>query len=173
MLNGIKSKNILVLILRLIKCRLKLKIIKYNKSIKDKINIKIKDYEDFNLLKELNKKYNLDIQDIETQILDISEKQTGDEIFDYLNQIGFNDLIEINLSKNEITKLELLESPKFEKLKILRLNNNELSDINFLEKINFKELKEIYLDYNHISNIDILERVKFLKLEKLSLKQNI
>ena len=109
MLNGIKSPNILAIVLEPLKKRIKLKIIKYNKTIKDKLNINLKDYEEFKILKELNLKYETDIKDIETQILDISDKQSGNEIFDYLNKIGFNNLIDINLAKNKITKFDLTE----------------------------------------------------------------
>ena len=65
MLNNIKSKYILNLILENLKKRIELKLVKYNKILINKLNIKKEDLEKFKLLKEMNQKFNLDIKDIE------------------------------------------------------------------------------------------------------------
>ena len=67
MLNNIKSIKILNIILGLLKKRLKLKLLKYNKKMRNKLNIAKEDYEQFILLKEMNLKFNLNIKDIDNK----------------------------------------------------------------------------------------------------------
>ena len=84
----------------------------------------------------------------ESKILDLNNKNLGNE---GIKNIKFRDY-------NKIIKLDL--------------RDNEISDINILEKVDFKELKELDLSSNKISNIEVLKNVKFYKLEKLDLGHN-
>ena len=54
----------------------------------------------------------------------------------------------------------------------MELGRNKISDINILEKIDFKKLRVLDLSGNKISNINILEKVDFKELERLNLKDN-
>ena len=74
MLNDIKSKYILFIIFDTIKNRSKLNIIKYNKFLLDKLNITKKDFKVYELLKEFNKEFNLNIRDIDIEELDLNKK---------------------------------------------------------------------------------------------------
>ena len=65
MLNIIRSKKILNIIFQKLKKRIKLNIVKYNKKMLDKLNINSKDFQEFKLLDDLNKKFNLEIKDID------------------------------------------------------------------------------------------------------------
>ena len=56
MLGGIKSPNVLKLVFDYIKNRTKLKIIKHNKIIQNKINITLEDFKVYKYLKEFKKK---------------------------------------------------------------------------------------------------------------------
>ena len=141
MLNNIKSKYILNLIIKKLKKRIELKLIKYNKILINKLNITKEDFEQFKLLKEMNKKFHLDIKDIEIKELNLNHKRIGNEIIEYLKRIEFKELKELDLSSNNISNIKVLDKVKFEKLEILNLGGNEISDINILEKVNFKELK--------------------------------
>jgi len=59
MLNNVKSKKILSLILEPLKKRKKLNLLKYNKLLLKRLNITHKDFEGLQLLKKWNKKFNL------------------------------------------------------------------------------------------------------------------
>ena len=126
MLKEIKSKYILKSIFSYLKSRFKLKIIKHNKKLLNKLNISKKTFEKYILLKELNEKYKVNIQDIDIKILsfDFNEK-----IIKILNQL-------------ELKELNLLD-----------LSQKGLKKINFFQDLllNFKELN---LSDNRIVNID-------------------
>ena len=85
MLDKIKSLKILNIIFRNLRKRTKLKIIKYNKKIQDKLNIDMKDFKDLKLLKDLNQKFNLNIEDTEVTKINLSCKSIGknNEIIKY------------------------------------------------------------------------------------------
>ena len=65
MLNNVKSKKILSLILEPLKKRKKLNSLKHNKFLLKRLNINHKDFEGLQLLKKWNKKFNLKMKDIE------------------------------------------------------------------------------------------------------------
>ena len=110
-------------------------------------------------IKELNKKYNLNIKDINIEKLDLSSKGIENDDIKYLEI--FKELKELDLSYNNISDISVLEKVKFEKLEYLYLGWNKISNnINILENVNFKELKELYLHHNNISDISVLEKVK-------------
>ena len=172
MLNNIKSKYILNIILGKLRKRIEMKLVKYNKILIKKLNIKKEDFENFKLLKEMNQRFNLDIKDIEIKELNLMNSDLGNEILEYLKKVNFKELNELNLYENNISDIKVLVKVKFEKLEILNLGHNKISDINILEKVNFKELKELNLYYNNISDIKVLEKVKFEKLEIFYLSRN-
>ena len=172
MLKKIRSKKIVNTIFEKLKKRKKLNLLRYNKNLLNKLNIKKKDYQDFLTLKELDQKFNLNIKDTDIKEFKVEDKFLGNEIFEYLNKINFEELKEINLSNNSLTEIKLSENIKFEKLEKIYFYENKIADINILDKLQFKNLKTLDLDYNQITDINILEKAKFEKLENLSL-QNI
>ena len=138
----------------------------YHKDISDNKN-------DKNIiLNEYNKKYNLDIKDINIEKLDLSSKNIGNEGLEYLSKIEFKKLKNLDLSNNNISNISALKSIKFKNLEILDLSNNKISDIDVLEKVSFKGLKELNLNNNKITNINILEKVNFKELKILNLHKN-
>ena len=138
----------------------------YHKDISDNKN-------DKNIiLNEYNKKYNLDIKDINIEKLDLSSKNIGNEGLEYLSKIEFKKLKNLDLSNNNISNINALKSIKFKNLEILDLSNNKISDIDVLEKVSFKGLKELNLNNNKITNINILEKVNFNELKILNLHKN-
>ena len=138
----------------------------YHKDISDNKN-------DKNIiLNEYNKKYNLDIKDINIEKLDLSSKNIGNEGLEYLSKIEFKKLKNLDLSNNNISNISALKSIKFKNLEILDLSNNKISDIDVLEKVSFKGLKELNLNNNKITNINILEKVNFNELKILNLHKN-
>ena len=125
-----------------LKNKRKLKIIKYNKKLLDKLNITKDNFKVYKILKEFNKKYDIYIEDIDIKELNLNRKCIDNEGLQYLKRIEFKNLNKLDLSENNI------------------------SDINILEKVNFKELKELNLSNDYITKTDILQNVN-LKDKKI------
>ena len=125
-----------------------------------------------NQLIKFNEKYKSNIKDININKIDLNSKNIGNEGLKCLCQIEFKKLKSLNLCKNDISDIKILQKAKFDKLEYLDLSTNKISDINILEKINFNELKELNLSKNNITNIKVLEKAKFDKLEYLDLSTN-
>ena len=158
------------------------KIIGIHKQGCDKYNIgtflnePIKEFirENYNkmLIKKFNKKYRIDIKDIQINELNLCSKNFGNEALIDLCKIKFNELKNLNLSKNSISDIKILEKAKLENLIKLDLSFNKISDINVLAKINFRELKILNLSNNDISDINVLDKIKIAKLETLDFTHN-
>ena len=126
MLDKVRSKNIIKEIFGNMRNKRKLNIIKYNKRILIRLNINKEQFENYIILKEFNKKYNTNIEDIDIKQLNLKDKKIGNEGLKILFKIEFKELNKLDLSYNEIV------------------------DISILEKVNFKELKELNLSRNGI-----------------------
>ena len=137
MLNKIRSIKILNIILGILKKRIELKLIKYNKKKIKKLNIKKEDFEQFILLKEMNLKFNLNIKDIDINGLNLENKNLVNDIIGHLTKIKFYNLKFLNFKKNNISDIRELEKAKFKKLEYLSLSENNISNIDILEKVNF------------------------------------
>ena len=136
------------------------------------INNNLTEIENEKLIKEMNIKYDLKIQDNKIHELYINDRPIGDEIFQYINKLEFKQLKELYLQYDWISDINALKNAKFEKLERLKLTGNDITDINILEKVNFPELKDLSFYYNKISDINVLEKVNFEKLEYLNFGKN-
>ena len=172
MLDKVKSKYILKEIFEPIKNKRKLNIIKYNKKIKDKLNLNKEDFETYITLKEFNIKYNTNIEDIDIKELNLCKRDIKDEGLVDLVKINFKNLNKLDLSFNEIYEIDILENLDFKELKELNLSYNYISDIDILEKLDFKKLNKLNLGCNGIRYIDVLEKVDFKELKELNLEWN-
>ena len=130
MLKTIKSNFIIKTIFKNIHNKIKLKIIKYNKYMIRRLDIKTEDFKIYETLKEFNEKLKLNIIDIDIKELYLKYKNVGTK------------------------ELEILKNVNFKELKELDLSHNEISDIKVLENVNFKEL--IDLSHNQISEDEML-----------------
>ena len=161
MLDKIKGLSILKNIFKILQNKSKLLMLKYNKKLSDKLDIKLKDYQYHNLLVKLNNKFNLNIKDTAITNLELNNENIN-EILKDMSKIEFKSLKYLNISNNDLKDINILEKINCKKLEKLDLSFNLISDINILEKVNFKELKEIYFYKNFIlSNIKILAKSKF------------
>ena len=140
---------------------------KYN--IGSFLNYPIKEFIELN---KFNNKYNLQINDISTDKLNLKGKLLGNEFLEDLNKFKFLELKELYLNNNNIIDIKSLEKNIFDKLKILDLSYNKITNIDSLKIINFKELKQLYLNNNNITDIKIFEDIKFNNLEILDLSWN-
>ena len=102
MLGGVKSQMIFKLIFSNLKKKKKLNIIKYNKRIQKLLCVNSHDFEEFEKLKEINIKFNLDIKDTDIKALNIINKKLNDEAIINLCKINFIRLKDINISFNKI-----------------------------------------------------------------------
>ena len=141
-----------------------------NEPIKDFIKQKLKKAEF--TLKDFNKKYNLNIKDINVEKIDLRWKKLGNDGLNDLCKIKFNELKELILNNNNISDIKPLEKVKFDKLEILDLSQNKISDLSILKNVSFKGLRQLYLGYNNISDIIIFGKDIFPYLETLSLSDN-
>jgi len=171
-LNNINCKSILKMIFEYILNRRKLKIIKYNKQLSNKLDITLEDFENYKLLKEFVKNYNTDIKDIDIIDLPLFQKSLGNKGLKDLSEINFKELKKLNLIDNNISDIKILEKVKFNNIEELYLSRNKIKDIGILEKVNLKNLKILYLNENKISDITVFEKVIFSKLEELNLSWN-
>ena len=157
-----------------------LKVIKYNKTLLNKLNIDINNFKAYKLIKKFNEKFGININDFDEKELDLNNKKILNEDLEYLNHFydlkelnlycnklknkNFQDLIFLNLSYNKITNINILEKVKLPKLEKLILNNNLITDINIFEKVNFTKLKELVLGSNEILDIKVLSKINFPEL---------
>jgi hypothetical protein len=142
-----------------------------NYPIKEFIQINAKQNNE-KLLKEFNKKYNLDINDFNITKLNLSRKFAGNELLKDLSKFTFNELKELYLYDNDISDIKDLQKINFEKLEVLDLCNNNISDIKVFEKVNLGNLKQLLLINNNISDISVLGKINLNKLEILDLRKN-
>ena len=119
MLEKIKSKKIFNIIFEKLKMRKKAKIIKYNKQLLNRLNITKKFFQDYQILKQMNERFNLNIKDIDIEVIHAENKNIGNEILEIFNKIEFNHLKELYLTGNlisDISLFEKIELNNFEKL---------------------------------------------------------
>ena len=100
MLNNIKSIIILKIVFQNMTKLKRLKILNHNKVLLNKLNIEQKDYYEYYLIKELNKKYELNIKDVDTTKIELSEKELKEDVFEYFIKIHFKELKELYLNLN-------------------------------------------------------------------------
>ena len=142
MLQKIRCKYLLEIIFHNMKKRKRMKILKYNKNILSKINIAKEDFKTYELLKEFNQKFNLEIEDTDVEALNLCDKNIDNIGLEYLIKIGFKKLKLLNLGINEDS----------ENRKIIKKN---YIDINILQKFKFENLEQLSLSDNLIDEIKI------------------
>ena len=128
MLNDIKSNEILKLIFQKMKNKRKLKVIKRNKKIINRLNVTKDDFKAYETLKQLTKKFELKINDIDIDCLQLINKGVKNEDLEYLKI--FKELKVLNISWNKISNIDIFEKLNLKKLNKLILSDNKISDIN-------------------------------------------
>ena len=95
------------------------------------------------------------------------ESKKADAILEYIkNQLNENKEI-INLVNKNIGNnyYELLSKIDTRKLKELNLSMNNISDLSHLQKLNLENLEKLDISYNKISNYDELQKVNLKNLK--------
>ena len=150
----------------------KIKEIKEMKEIKEEVK-EIEEVKELKsmTLEEFNEKFRLAVK-LNTVVLDLREKNCGNDIFEIIYSMKFTNLYELFLGFNSISNIDFLSKFQFQKLEILDLKNNVISDISVLQNAKFPKLKKLYLNNNHITDISAFEKVNFVNLEELCLQAN-
>lgn len=88
-------------------------------------------------------------------------KKLDDRGFQYISEIRFKNLIEINLANNKITNLDYLNRMLLPHLEIINFSYNKIANIEPVANLFSKNLFEIYLHYNQIEDLKPFENPKF------------
>lgn len=96
----------------------------------------------------------------------------GDEYFQIFSEVRWENIIELNLRKNNISEIAPLFNIDLLKLKKLDLSDNCISDIYDFDQIKFKCLKYINLRKNKINYPFVFCDSRFENLDTLNLKDN-
>jgi Leucine-rich repeat (LRR) protein len=74
--------------------------------------------------------------------------------FEYISQIKFNQLIEIDISNNNITKVDPFKEMSLPFLEFLNLSHNHINKIEPIINIKSKQLEYVFLQNNQIKDIE-------------------
>ena len=121
-----------------------------------------------------NEKYNTELEH-ELMIIDVPNKNLGDEGFKLLSEIPFNllnHINELNISENSIIDISPLININKINLKKLNLSKNRIEDISPLEKIKLNELEVLNISFNKIQDVSILSKINLNNLAELDISSN-
>ena len=142
-----------------------------------KENIKNKkgnDNNDKNKLDIFNEKYHTELTS-ESNILDISKKNLGNEGFLLLSELPLNlnnNVIELNLSENNISDISAIIKMNYNNLKKFNLSKNRIDNILPLENLELNNLEILDLSYNKLKEINSLSKINLINLTDLNLGNN-
>ena len=142
--------------------------------MKSKTKKKDNNNRDNDILSNFNKKYNTDIS-INSSFIDLSNKEIDDEEFKLFSELPsdiFENVLELNLSKNRIENIDVFEKLNLYNLQKLNLSDNRLTNINSFAKSNLFNLVELDLSNNRINDISTLEFINSPNIQKLDLFNN-
>ena len=106
------------------------------------------------------------------KFIHLSERGLEDQHFNYFSQIRFNQLKEIDLSKNELKNIQPIKRMSLPFLEFLNLSHNKITDIEPVTKLNSKMLQYIFLQKNLINNIESFLDSDFPKIKILRAEDN-
>ena len=143
-----------------------------SKDIKCLLNGLSKDIEiSKNAIKELKDKYKVRLKR-KDKYLHQYNKKLKDEGFKYISQIAFNQLKEIDISKNQIKDIKPFNKMSLPFLEFLNLSYNEIENIEPVAKLKSLNLKYIFLQRNKIEEIEPFLKCSFPALKILRVEGN-
>jgi len=146
---------------------------KVNFNISKISNIVYHENDEVNNLEKLNKRFNKSYTYKENYInLSNNGVKFGNDYINIFSKINWEGIIELNLTKNNISLIEPLFNVCLFKLEKLDLSSNLIKDIDKFSDIKIAQLKEIYLTNNKIENPFSFQHVKFKYLEYLDISNN-
>ena len=100
------------------------------------------------------------------------DKKLKDEGFKYISQITFNQLNEIDISKNQIKDIKPFNKMSLPFLEFLNLSFNEIENIKPVAELKSLNLKYIFLQRNKIEDIEPFLQSSFPVLKILRVEDN-
>lgn len=123
-------------------------------------------------IKKLEKQFKIKLNGNE-EILDLKDKNLGDEGFDLISKILFTRLKEINLSGNGIIDISPFKNMNLSLLKNIDLSFNNIENVNVLTDLKSPKLEEICLQNNKIKDLEsLINNVIYHHLKRLRLENN-
>ena len=104
--------------------------------------------------------------------LHLYNRDLKDEGFGYISQIRFNQLKEIDISKNKITDIKPFNKMILPFLEFLNLSDNEIQNIEPVANLKSKNLQYIFLQKNQIEEIEPFSKSYFPALKILRVEGN-
>ena len=105
--------------------------------------------------------------------IDLNEKKLEDGDFKIISHIRFNQLIELDISENNIKNIEPFKTMNLPFLEFLNLGHNQIQIIEPITYLKYKNLKYIFLQKNKIEDLNSLLDSEFPALEILRMEDNI
>ena len=105
--------------------------------------------------------------------IDLNEKKLEDKDFKIISHIRFNQLIEIDISENNIKNIEPFKTMNLPFLEFLNMGHNQIQIIEPITHLKYKNLKYIFLQNNKIEDLKSLLDSEFPALEILRMEDNI
>jgi len=113
-----------------------------------------------------NDKFSPNLENLEAHIDKNGKLKEEKDFISFCNN-DYPNLINLNLSNNNLTDISELKKLRAPNLKILDLSNNNIKDLDVFKEVNFV-LEELYLNGNFIEQIKVFIEAKSLKnLKKL------
>ena len=106
------------------------------------------------------------------RILDLRNKNIGDEGLKLISRIKFKNLKTFVISKNNIKNTQPLSYMDLPNLEYLNINDNEIEDIEPITQINSNKLKEICLMNNKIEQIGPTLQFDYPNIERIRIEGN-
>lgn len=124
-------------------------------------------------LNDINVKFQKNFSHKE-EIVNLSnfKEDFGDYYLDIFSKVGWEKLVELNLSHNNIVEMEPIYNMQLLFLEKINLSNNKISDIDDIPKLQIINLRKINLNDNQIDSPYGLLHEKFNSLESLELSGN-
>ena len=119
----------------------------------------------------LKEKFSISLDGNE-RILDLRNRNIGDEGLKLISRIKFKNLKILDISKNNIKNIEPLSYMDLPNLKYLKMNDNKIENIEPITQIKSNELKEICLMNNNIKEISPDFQLDYPKLERIRIEGN-
>ena len=122
-------------------------------------------------LKKFNEKFKLSLNGKEKE-LNLNGKGITNEDLDLIGDINFNQLRDMSLANNNISKIDFLKKMNTRHLKSLNLRNNAINNINALSKKKLPNLKILDVSNNKIKDPSPLLDLKAQALELIKISGN-
>lgn len=97
----------------------------------------------------------------------LNGRKLNDQAFEYISQIRFNQLKEIDISENNITNIQPFKKMSLPFLEFLNLSHNKIKKIEPVSNLKCGKLQYIFLQHNKIEDIETLSESDFPSLRLL------